>query len=148
MNPSSDIRPISPGEAHGHDAYGQPPPANWREALMALIASRVALIQLESKEAVTGGVRRAVFIVVAGGCAFFTWALLLAGGIAWIADAADWHWSHLALGLAALHLLAGAILVRLAMKPSGSAAFPVTRAEFQKDREWIENFQKPRKKND
>lgn len=147
MNPSSDIRPTSPEGASGADDYGQSPPVNWREALMALVASRVALIQLESKEAVTGGVRRAIFIVVAGGCAFFGWTLLLAGGIAWIADAADWHWSHVALAAAIVHLLAGAILVRLAMKPSGNSAFPVTRAEFQKDREWIENFQKPSKKN-
>ncbi len=108
---------------------------------MSLIASRISLIQLESKDAKKETGRRVVMIAAAAGCVLVTWALTLAGSIAWIAEAANWPWHRVALIAAAVHLLVGIILARLA-KPSGSPSFPITRAEFQKDREWIENFQK------
>lgn len=114
---------------------------------MALIASRIALIELESKDAIKQGARSAIMIVAAVICAVFAWALLLAGGISLIAVAADWPWYWVALGAAALHLLAGFILVKLA-KPSPGTAFPVTRSEFNKDRQWIENFHPTKKSND
>lgn len=113
---------------------------------MALIATRVALIQLESKDVTRGVIRIAILLAATFVCVLATWALFLAGGIALIAELAGWHWSWVALSVAALHLLAAIILVRLA-KPSGKPAFPVTRAEFQKDREWIENFQKTKSSN-
>ena len=105
---------------------------------MTLIASRVALIQLEAKDASTKAVRRVSFVSAACGCAIFAWALLLAGGISWISESTGWPWNRVAIGASALHLLAAIIFVKV-------AKFPVTRAEFQKDREWIENFQKPSK---
>ena len=46
-----------------------------------------------------------------------------------------------------LHLLIAIVLAKVAKSPM-EATFPVTRAEFQKDREWIENFQNPNKSND
>jgi uncharacterized membrane protein YqjE len=115
---------------------------------MSLIASRVTLIQLESKEAAKGGIRRATFIFAACGCLFFSWALVLAGGVSLVAHLASWPWSYVALGGAAIHLLAGLFLGRLALKSPQGTAFPITRAEFQKDREWIENFQKTPRSND
>ena len=53
---------------------------------------------------------------------------------------------QVAIGLAILHLLLAVVFAKLA-KPSGKPAFPFTRAEFEKDREWIENFQKTSKSN-
>lgn len=148
MNPSSDIAPTSPAEAAGAEPRPHPlPPANWREALTGLVAARFALIQLESKDAAKEAARSGSRLAAACGCAFFAWALLLAGAIPVISESAGWPWSRVALGAAVVHLLAGAVLVRLA-KPSPATAFPVTRAEFQKDREWIENFQKTKKSND
>ena len=123
-----------------------PLPSNWREALLSLIASRVALIQLESKEAAALGARRAVLIVAAVICLFFTWALLLAGGIAAISHLTTWPWYWIALTAAAIHMAAAVLLAKTA-KSSDQPSFPVTRAEFQKDREWIENFQKTPKSN-
>ena len=142
MNPSSDIDPPSAEKSAGTRI----PPANWREALMALIAARFALIELESKDAAKQGAKRAALVAAACGCGLFAWILLLAGGISLIADANGWSWNWVALGAAVLHLLAGVILVVMA-KPSAGPAFPVTRAEFQKDREWIENLHKPKKSN-
>jgi len=144
MNPSPDTNGASFPEA---SAAGHPrPPANWREALMALIATRVALIQLESKDVVRAGIRIAILLAATFVCVLSAWTLFLAGGIALIARATGWHWGWVALAAAALHLLGAIILVRQA-KPTGAPAFPVTRAEFQKDREWIENFQKTRSSN-
>lgn len=121
-------------------------PANWREALLTLIASRVSLIQLESKDAAREAARRAAFTVALVAALFFTWALLLAGGIAALADATGWKWYWIALGASATHLIAAICLARAA-KATGPPVFPVTRAEFQKDREWIENLQHNRKSN-
>jgi H+/Cl- antiporter ClcA len=114
---------------------------------MALIAARVALIELESKDLAKAGVRCATLIAAACGCFVFSWALLLAGAVSLVSEMTGWPWNRVALAAAALHLLAGIILVRRA-KPAGESSFPVTRAEFQKDREWIENYQKTRKSND
>ncbi len=114
---------------------------------MSLIATRLALVELEAKEAGKEAARRGSSLAAAVGCIVFAWALLLAGGISWIAKSTDCPWDQVAIGVAVLHILAGIILARLA-KPSAHTAFPVTRAEFQKDREWIENFQKNKKSND
>jgi MFS family permease len=123
-----------------------PRPENWREALMALISSRIALIQFEARETARQRAKRVVGVIVAAICLFFTWALLLAGGIAAISSVSGWPWHWLAIGAALIHLLAALFLTGGSAKPA-APAFPLTRAEFQKDREWIENFQKKPKSN-
>jgi len=114
---------------------------------MTLIASRVTLIQLESKEAAGEAGRRIAYLIAAVCAAVFAWALLIAGLVAILSESIGRPWSWVAVGFALLHLLAGLLLARLA-KPSGAPAFPITRSEFQKDREWIENFKQTRKSND
>lgn len=148
MNPESDMDNPVPPDASGRIRDGEPPPpANWREALLALVSSRIALIQLESKDAARDAGGRLARWVAVLFCAFFTWALFLAGSVALIAKTAGWPWHGVALAAAALHLLAAVILAKSAKTPA-APSFPVTRAEFQKDREWIENFQKTRKSSD
>ena len=71
---------------------------------------------------------------------FFAWALLLAGGIACLARISGWPWPGIAIACAILHLVAAAALARFACSRI-PRAFPITRAEFQKDREWIETLQ-------
>ena len=114
---------------------------------MTLVASRITLIQLESKDAVAEGARRVSYLVAAVCATVFAWALLLAGFVAILSEFAGLPWSWVAVGLGILHVLLAFLLVRLAT-PSGDPAFPITRAEFQKDREWIENFKQTRKSND
>ena len=122
-------------------------PANWQEALFALIASRLALIAVEFKEAAHAGARRLLFVLMALVCACFMWMLLLAGVTASIAHASGCPWYWIAIGLGALHLLAAMGFVRAAKSPA-PPAFPVTRDEFKKDREWIENLKKTWKSSD
>ena len=148
MSSSSDNTPPSAGEFTAPEsAEASAPFANWRVALMDLVAARLSLIQMESKDATRETTRRVALIAVASAAIFFAWALLLAGGVSLLSQSTGWPWSLIAIGLAALHLLIGFILSQSA-KPSGSASFPVTRAEFQKDREWIENFNRNKKSND
>lgn len=148
MSPSSDNGPTPPGESTGA-AFPRlgPPPANWREALMALIAARVALIELESKEAALAAGRRTALIGAACACVFFMWALAITAAVSLISRAVGWPWDWVAAGLAALHLIVGILLAQSA-KSAGNPAFPFTRAEFKKDREWIENFNKAKKSSD
>ena len=123
-----------------------PVPSNWREALLTLVASRISLIQLESRQVAKDGARRIARMIAVVICLFFFWALALAGGIAALAANTGWPWFWIAITAAIVHLGVAMLLV-LAAKSSSSPAFPVTRAEFQKDREWIENFQKKPKSN-
>jgi uncharacterized membrane protein YqjE len=114
---------------------------------MSLIATRLALVELEAKDVSKEAVRRGASFAAAIGCTVFAWALLLAGGVSMIAKSTDLPWDQVAVAIGILHILGGILLARLA-KPSAATAFPVTRAEFQKDRAWIENFQKTKKSND
>jgi len=148
MNPPSDTSTPSPAETPGkRPGMEESSPANWAEALMALIASRIALIQFEARASAKTGVKRVVRIVVAVLCLFFTWILLLGGAIGAIAATTGWPWYWLAIAAAGLHLLL-AILLAAAFNKPGAPAFPITRAEFQKDREWIQSIQKKSKSND
>jgi MFS family permease len=147
MNPALDTDSPPPVEPPGGDVeFQDTAPANWREALMALVASRSALIQLEMRAAAKTGARRAISLLTVGICLFFTWALLLAGGIAAISMSSGWPWHWIALVAAAIHLIVAVILVGIAKQPS-APAFSATRAEFQKDRAWIENIHKKPKSN-
>jgi len=145
MNPAPDTDP-KPQHTHrgpeinGHDL----PPSNWLDALMLLLSSRISLIRLESKDVATAVARRALLMMAALLCIFFTWSLLLVAGIKAVSHAAGWQWHWVALASAAIHLLAALLLARRARKPS-APAFPVTHAEFLKDREWIKNLQRIRK---
>jgi uncharacterized membrane protein YqjE len=121
-------------------------PANWREALFALLVSRIALIECESKDAAKHAARRAILLVALVFCIFFMWAMLLAGAIAAISVTSGWPWYWLAIGTGTIHMLAAIVLAKAAQSPA-KPAFPVTRAEFKKDREWIENLQKTPKSN-
>lgn len=146
MNLFPDMEPALPENNDGPMSRPKRP-SNWREALLALIAARLTLIELESRDAGKQTARRISLISAAGGCALFAWALLLVGGISLISESANWPWDRVAISVAALHLLAAIALFRAAKTPT-EPTFPVTRAEFKKDREWIEKFQKPSKSND
>lgn len=135
MGPAASLGPSS-----GFPERSKPLPENWREALLGLISSRLALIRLESKEAAASGAKRAILLVLALGGLFFGWVLFLAGIVACIAAAAGWAWYWVALGAAALHFVISAAFIMIA-KSGGKPTFTHTRNEFKKDREWIEKFQ-------
>lgn len=119
-------------------------PQDWKEALLALVTSRVAIVSLEAKEAATSALGRLVPLLIGTVCLVGFWALLVAGAVGGIAAATDWKWYHVAFAAAGVHFLIAAIALLIA-KAKRSAPFPVTRAEFEKDREWLNQLNK---KND
>lgn len=137
MIPSSNENPTAGGaipsvKDEPHTAF----PSNWREALPALISSRIGLIQIEGKEAARSGIKLVILIVTAALCGFFAWATLIAGLISLGAEALDWPWYWMAIFAGLLHLLIGLILLRL-MQNDKLSTFPITRSEFKKDQEWL-----------
>lgn len=114
---------------------------NWRFSLLAMISARVEIAQIELRQLMRERSRSLVCLLAAAACALFTWALLLAGSIAAIAEASGWPWHFIALIAAAIHLVAALALLKAAKAPK-APAFPATRSEFQKDREWIQSLQK------
>lgn len=114
--------------------------SGWIQPILTLVSSRLELIQYEFRQAARNQLRTLVALLAAGVCIFFTWALSLAGAIAAIATVSGWPWHLVALSFAAVHLIAAVILFKTAKGPQ-SAAFPITRSEFEKDREWLESLQ-------
>lgn len=115
------------------------PPANWREAAADLVSARIALIEIEARDAAKNAGRKGVLGGILAGAAFFTWALILAGVIPLLAAALEVSWGWIALGLALLHAIVAAVCFALIRKPV-PPAFSLTRSEFQRDREWFKNL--------
>jgi len=122
-------------------------PAGWGEALGLLISSRIGLIRLESTAAARQFGKCAAALAAAALAVMFAWALMLAGGIAALAANTSWPWHWIALAAALLHALAAAICLWVANRSSLSTPFPITRAEFHKDREWLDTLKTPSKSN-
>lgn len=132
----SDPNP-EPGPPPGADA-----PVNWREAICELLATRAELIRLESSGAARHATRKGLLVGIIAGAAFFTWALALAGLVPLVAAAAGCAWTTAALWAAGLHLIAAVVAIVLLRRPA-PPAFPITRAEFQRDREWLTHLKTP-----
>jgi uncharacterized membrane protein YqjE len=122
-------------------------PPGWSEALATLLSARLTLIQLESQAAGRQAATLAAALAAAALAAVFAWALALAGGIAAVAAASAWPWHWLALAAAVLHALGAVLCLRVA-RAARPPLFPITRAEFHKDREWLATLKTPRKSND
>jgi uncharacterized membrane protein YqjE len=137
--PDSSSQPAPEGREASHG------PSTWIEALLAIVSTRAELIRLEANDAARQGSNKAARIIAAVLCITFGWSLLLAGSIGALSHLAGWPWFWTALAIGAIHIVGALILLR---KSSGrTPLFPVTRAEFQRDREWIENLQKHPKSN-
>lgn len=112
-------------------------PANWKEAIPALIASRMGILQIEAKDALEVAVRKLMIWGVLAFCLIAAWMLLTAGLIGLISMFFNIAWYFTAFLLGGMHLLI-AFFMRLAFKRSKSIeSFPITREEFEKDREWL-----------
>lgn len=113
----------------------------WLEAIFGLIESRAAIISLEAKDAVGNGLAKLVPLLVCLFCVFAAWALTVAAAIGCLANATDWKWYEITCAMAALHIIM-AVVALLIVKKRKPAPFPVTRSEFEKDREWLIQLKK------
>ncbi len=116
-------------------------PESWKEAFGTLVSSRIAIIQAESGEAVSTGVKKAVLVAVIALSALLIWILVLAGAVGAIAAATELMWYHMAFIAAGVHLIIAIIAVFL-VKAKSAAPFPMTRAEFEKDKAWLNQLSK------
>ncbi len=135
-----------PSTAAGQGSPGSVP-ETWSEALGSLIHARIALLQLELRGAARQVGKCGLLLATAALAMLFAWALALAGGITALAVATTWPWHWIALAAAGLHVLVAALCLQVA-KTTPPPALPVTRAEFQKDCEWLNTLKTPRKSND
>lgn len=121
--------------------------SEFRHELEAHLKARAELLSLEVREAGEFIARKGLFGIAAALLLFFAYALLLAAGVAlagqWIESAwpdacAGRGWAVAAIALALLHVLLAFLLVtRLKRKPA-QPLFGYTKAEFRKDRQWLQ----------
>lgn len=112
------------------------PPQNGINAALGLLESRAAIISIEAKDAFGSSLAKIALLLVALLGVIGAWALTMVGVIGGISSATAWEWYHVAFAAAGAHLLL-ALVALLIAKSRKSHPFPVTRAEFEKDREWL-----------
>jgi len=144
MSQSSQSQPV--GNASTDDRSPEPAPESWNEALSALITSRAAIFQAESKTAVRQTVSNLLKWTVAGLFLLFAWALMVVAIMYAMVSSMAWQWHWVIIGTSLFHLLVAAVLLATT-KSKRHGYFPITRSEFLKDSEWLKNFQK-QKSND
>lgn len=112
---------------------------------MEFVSARVELLSLEAREASQQAVRKGVLAAWIAGCAVIAWMAAVAGLIGWVAASkAEIPWYFAALGAAVLHLLLAGIAA-LALRRPSPQAFPLSKAELLKDREWLLNLKEPKR---
>lgn len=119
-------------------------PENWVEAISCLISSRVALIQAESKDAVADAIGKIVLLAVAAFSLVLVWLLVVAGVIGAVSEASGWEWFYVTFAVAGVHALVAVIVFLMSRAKTSGPSFPVTRSEFEKDREWLNQLNKKR----
>lgn len=115
--------------------------SSWSSSASEFVSARIELLSLEAREAGKATARRGVLAGVIVGCAVAAWITGLAGLIGWIAAAGGFPWYFVALGAAVVHLVIAGIVGIVLRRPS-PPAFPLTKAELSKDREWLQNLKK------
>jgi hypothetical protein len=110
--------------------------SSWRESAVEFVSARMELLALEAREAGQMAARRGVMAAVIAGCAMTAWLTGVAGLIGWIAAAGKFPWHFAALGAAVLHAVVAGFIV-LALRKPAPPAFPLSKAELLKDREWL-----------
>jgi len=117
-------------------------PKNWIEALTGLVSSRIAIFQIEAKEAASSALAKILPLILALSFSLMAWLLLVAGLIGFISQGCGWSWYDAAFALAGGHLLLG-VLMLLLVRSKPKEPFTVTRAEFEKDRKWLNKLKNP-----
>lgn len=110
-------------------------------ALADFFESRAALLATESKTALFQFLVAAVCLVAAVLFFAFGYIFLLGSAVVAIAHMANVSWIWIALAAAGLHFVIALILLVFAATGIKRPVFTATRAELQKDREWLKNLE-------
>ena len=116
-------------------------------ALADFFESRAALLATESRAALVQFL--VVSLCLVAGVLFFAFGyiFLLATVVVAIAHAADASWLWVALGAAGVHFVIALVFLLVAGTGIRRPLFSATRAELQKDREWLKNLEANQPRN-
>lgn len=129
--------PAAPSTAAGID---------WQSALAEFVASRLALIRLESKDAIRVIAEKSRYSAMLMAFSLLAWFFFIAGLIGCLHHFTHAPWWGYAMGFGVLHaLIALRLAIRLKRPPP--PAFPLTCEEFHKDRLWMQSLKTPNSKH-
>lgn len=111
-------------------------PDSLAKGASALLKARIMIAKAELPEAGKVVGIRVGMAIGAALLAFFGYAALAAAMIGGLAALADWSWPVAALTIALLHFIIAGILGWMLSK-RWPEMFPITRSEFEKDKEWL-----------
>ncbi len=118
----------------------------WQSALAEFVASRVALMRFESKDAIRVIVEKSRYSAMFAAFSLLAWFFLIVGLIGCLHHFTHAPWWLYAMGFGLLHALIAWRLAILLKRPQ-PPAFPLTCEEFHKDRLWMQNFKTPNSKH-
>ncbi len=121
----------------GFRSEASPVSENWKDAIPSLIASRIGIIRIESQDAIEVAVRKLILLSVALFSLFATWALLTAGLVGVISEHFNCPWYFAAFSVGGVYLLISLVMLVIIKRIKKTESFPITRAEFEKDRKWL-----------
>lgn len=119
---------------------------DWLSAVTEFTATRLELIQLEARIFGQATARKTALALVLAVASLVAWLCLLAGLVGVLHHFTCWPWWSFALGFGLVHVLIAWRLAAVLKRPN-PPAFPITRAEFQKDRLWMQRLKKHDSKN-
>ncbi|MCW1886018.1 phage holin family protein [Luteolibacter flavescens] len=107
------------------------------------VSLRLRLVLMEAGDAAKTLATKAAAAAAIAVMAIIAWMLFVAGVVGWLAVATTAPWYLLSMLAGGVHvIIAGglALYIRRAAAP----AFPLTRNELTKDKEWLSRLKKPR----
>ncbi len=127
-NPRAGESPIS-----GKDHF----PVNWKEAIPSLIASRIGIFRIEAQDAIEVLTKKLILLSVTVFCVIATWGLLTAGLVGLISAYFNVAWYFAAFSIGGVYLLIALVMLVIINRSKKIESFSITREEFEKDREWL-----------
>ncbi len=111
---------------------------DWSRAVVGHAQIRVRLAVLEAREACQLLGSQAVYLVGGAALLFVGYLLSVAALVSLMAEKFGARWELVALGIAALHLLGGGVLVAIAKTVGNKPLFEATLQELEKDEQWLD----------
>lgn len=143
-DPASSPKP-GDGSSSVRDGF-----ASFADGLRQYLLARGELLAIEAREATRVAGRKGTLAFLLATAVFFGYALLLVAAVAlvgqWLGGILPGSWSHFGWQTAAvlaglLHLAMAALCYRALRQSPREPLFEVTRSEFQKDRQWLDDQQ-------
>lgn len=135
---SHDSSGLPSSKAQGNPvAGGSHIPENWKEAIPSLIVSRIGIFRIEAEDAIEVVAKKLILWGITVFCIVATWGLLTAGLIGLISAQFKCPWYIAAFSLGGVYLFISLVMLLIIKRIKKIESFPITREEFEKDRQWL-----------